>query len=302
MKFILLFIVLFCLSPVFAADAPVVAFAPEFPQSMRAEVGKLLLQAWQRVAPTEEISPLTVEWAADKEAFGRRVGKNPEHLMAAANWQTSTIILNGEAFRQADPSERLVTIIHEYVHLLIGQSEVFIPLWLEEGLAMHVSGDLQRAGSEWQLTAAHSFDRLIPIREIDSRFPEEPARRSLAYRQAYSLTGFVLERDYPITGAAGLLDDLLDEDHRVRLEMWTSDRMAMHGLELAWRKTLGSVWAWIAVLGSGTVFWGLVTALFLYAYFHRKKRTRQVEEKWKEEDAWMESIPDSEYEDDEDEK
>lgn len=287
-----------------SVHAPVIEFAPSFPEGLKPQVEELVLEAHQQVAGasgTPFKRTITVEWTENAQAFGRRVGMNPEHVMAAADSAKACIILNGEAFNRSTPGERRQTLVHEYVHLFVGQTALTLPLWLEEGLAMHLSGDLEVAASDWQMTLAHSMDRLIPLTELHGQFPQEPARRSLAYRQAYSATAYLLKRNYPVMGAQGLLADIADPVQGVRLETWLDDRMIIHGLERSWREGLSSVWSWIAMLGSAGVFWGIVTLLFLYAYFLRRRRSREIQQRWEEDEPWRQSVPDEFYEGDEEE-
>lgn len=268
-----------------------IQFAAGFPDGLRESVRNLLRASHAAIAgdiahPQDgPVSVIIVEWAEDREAFGRRLGMAPEHIMAAADSSRSTIILNGQAFAQATPRERQITMTHEYVHLFLGRSGRMIPLWLEEGLAMRLSGDLDAAASGWQLTLAHSMGRLIPIRDLSARFPGDPDRRSLAYRQAYSLTAFLLERQYRIGGAQALMADLVDPAVGRRLESQLGDELNLVAMEMAWQESLHSIWTWIGVVTSSSVLWGLATALFIYAYIRRRRRNRETLREWAREDA-----------------
>ncbi|GEM_PF-2265757 len=308
---ILCLILIATTSSAIAASPLQITFDSTVPQGLRPSIQQQIIQARQIVDSQGHFTfskPVTIEWAATATQVEQRLHMRPEHLAAAAIPDEGRIIINGQQFRQSSPGEQQVTLTHEFVHLFIGAFVVDrTPLWLEEGLAMHISGDLEQAASSWQLTLAYSTGRLLPIDELTGSFPSDPAQRALAYRQAYSLTSFLLKQHNPVNGAAGMLEELADPVRGPRLTEWLDDLPLMRAYEAQWKKTLHDFWSWVAVLGSGGVLWAIITAMFLYAYYRRKRANRQTVQKWHDEDAWMESVPDEHYqnwgdEEDEDDK
>lgn len=84
---------------------------------------------------------------------------------------------------------------HEYVHALLhdrfGANSDALPTWLNEGLAMQLAGDV------WpELDQAMSGDiTVIPLTSLEGSWNALPASAStVAYAEAYSATGYLIER------------------------------------------------------------------------------------------------------------
>ena len=271
---------------------------PDLPEGAQADIRNLLENAHARIAPlgpATEQETINVEWAPDLKSFQQSVELPPEHTMAAARAEERLIIVNGEKFNSVDPAQRQVTITHEYVHLFLGtHCASRLPLWLEEGLAMHLSGDLAYA-SDFRLVVDNSFNTLIPLIDLRSGFPSEPKARATAYRQAYSVTAYVIQNRYSRLGARDLVETLVDPKHGEWFidQYWSA--MSTNALELQWRQTISSIWAWALFITSGTFLWGAISALFIVAYIRRRRKTKKKIREWETEDAWMESLPAEEY-------
>jgi hypothetical protein len=267
---------------------------PGLPEGAQNDIRDLLENAHARIAPLGPEAgreTINVEWAPDLDSFKQSVRLPPEHTMAAARAEERLIIINGENFNRADPFERQVTITHEYAHLFLGtHCPSRLPLWLEEGLAMHLSGD-QSYASDFRLVLDNSFGVLTPLVDLRHGFPSEPKARSTAYRQAYSVTAYVLRKEYSGQGARDLVRALIDPKHGDWFidQFW--DAMSTNALEVQWRQTISSIWAWLLFITSGTFLWGAISALFIVAYIRRRRKTTQKIREWEAEDAWMESLP-----------
>jgi len=269
--------------------APRIEFSDKTPEGQRPDLRRLLLHAHENIAPLSfqpaVAPPIRVQWAATGREFQARLGLPPEHTMAAAVPRRREIVINGEAFNAADPAERQMTMTHEFVHLFLG---LFcpepLPLWLEEGLAMRLSGDVDYA-SEWRLTLANSLGSLAPLMNLRSSFPGEASARAMAYREGYSATGYYLSKEYPATGARGLVEDLVDPDLGPRRIERLQSAAFTQSLEVGWRASLKSIWAWVGLVTSGTALWGAITALFLAAYIKRRRDRRRRLEEWESEDV-----------------
>ncbi len=268
----------------FAASVPQGA-REEMAQSLRAVHEAMLRGSAHAARPDAQgAMEITIEWAASQEEFERRVRMRPEHIMAAAEPGRGRIIVNGEAFRAASPAERRSTMAHEYIHLFLGlRAPGPLPRWLEEGLAMHLTGETDY-DAHWRLTLANSFDALIPLGNLRHGFPDDPSARETAYRQAYSATAYYLRLEYPVTGAAGLIDRLLDGERGAETLGLLWDAGFTDRLEASWRGEMSSLWGWIAAASSATALWGVATALFIGAYLRRKRKDREILRRWQSEE------------------
>lgn len=92
------------------------------------------------------------------------------------------------------PFNSLGTLIyHEIFHILIDHhlNGNFLPLWLNEGLAMYISREFKGHGTV-KLATASVFNNLIPLSELRSGFPSG-SRRELAYIQSFDAVNYLID-------------------------------------------------------------------------------------------------------------
>ena len=92
------------------------------------------------------------------------------------------------------PREIKKILWHEYTHAVINDlSGSNCPRWLHEGLARYQEARIEPVDLP---DLGRDPDRLIPLLELDRAFgfDQDPARVRLAYDQAYSLAGYLINR------------------------------------------------------------------------------------------------------------
>jgi hypothetical protein len=86
-------------------------------------------------------------------------------------------------------------VAHELTHLVIHQITlnpyIDLPVWLDEGLAMHTEGPLEAVFSD-SLSGAIAGNRLISVRSLSSPFSAYAEESVLSYAQSYSLVDFLI--------------------------------------------------------------------------------------------------------------
>jgi hypothetical protein len=86
-------------------------------------------------------------------------------------------------------------IAHELTHLVIHQVTLNpysdLPVWLDEGLAMHSEGPLEPVLQDY-LNGAIAQGRLISVRSLSSPFSAYAGEAALSYAQSYSLVEFLI--------------------------------------------------------------------------------------------------------------
>ena len=86
-------------------------------------------------------------------------------------------------------------VAHELTHLVIHQITlnpyIDLPVWLDEGLAMHTEGPLEAVFSS-SLSGAIAENRLISVRSLSSPFSAYAEESVLSYAQSYSLVDFLI--------------------------------------------------------------------------------------------------------------
>lgn len=91
-------------------------------------------------------------------------------------------------------------IFHEYSHALIRALTPFCPMWLNEGLAEYFSLEdpVERIG------------QLIPLKNLENRFPADPRTVAVAYRESYSAVVYLIDK-YGLYRIKELLEALARE-------------------------------------------------------------------------------------------
>ncbi len=158
--------------------------------------------AFSRVStllPEYTAGPFVMFVTSTPDEFAAQTGRDPARFIGAAlsRWSfqhdaisiaSAAFYINGAVFH-ADPNlDRQQTITHELTHLVLAQQTMpFTPLWLVEGMAMHVSDDLPAAAMQEQRDSgavdAWQLQEFTALR----RFGEhDPAGQQTATEYAYS--------------------------------------------------------------------------------------------------------------------
>lgn len=149
------------------------------------------------------------------------------------------IIIMGVAESSADWSKS--TVIHELTHMMVDHFSFscigFVPLWLNEGLAVYSEGPLDAQFQE-PLNRAIQDNTLLSVRSISGNFSEVSDRANLSYGQSYSLVYFLIEtygQEKMIELLAALRDGLTPDKAVEQAYGFDVD-----GLEDAWRAAIGA--------------------------------------------------------------
>jgi hypothetical protein len=132
-------------------------------------------------------------------------------------------------------------IPHELTHAVLHQIEQppfgEIPRWLHEGLALRSEGGM---GTEERstLAAAIKQDTLIPLRVLNSPFPDQRERAVLSYAESNSLVEFIIE-EYGSQKLGELLSVFAQGAHYDDA-MTRVFGLDMDGMEDLWREHVGA--------------------------------------------------------------
>jgi hypothetical protein len=132
---------------------------------------------------------------------------------------------------------------HELTHLVIHQAtdNPFgdIPRWLDEGLAVYMSGELQASwrGYGSLVNASAKQGKLMTLQTLSSSFPADSEQAGLAYAESGMVVQFIIDHYgqdamaqlLHIFSQGALYDDALKE--ALGVDTW--------GLDNAWRESLG---------------------------------------------------------------
>lgn len=138
----------------------------------------------------------------------------------------------------AFPSLRQVLaheLCHIYLHDLLGARAPAVPLWMEEAIAKHVSGEWTE-GDEVVLQEAVLGGRLLGFESIEQDFPSQHRAATVAYAQSATFLAFAEQQHGPLvlrTYLDGVRGGL---DHREALEAATGRDLG--SLEAEWKEYL----------------------------------------------------------------
>jgi hypothetical protein len=133
---------------------------------------------------------------------------------------------------------------HELTHLVIHQATDNpygdIPRWLDEGLAVYMSGELDTDWRDYRNLVATSAKggKLMTLQTLSSSFPADSEQAGLAYAQSGVVVEFIIEhygqdamaRLLEIFSEGALYDDALEQ--ALDVDTW--------GLDSAWRQSIGA--------------------------------------------------------------
>jgi len=216
-------------------------------------------------------------WIEEANEFSRRIGRRGE-VLAVAEGGTRRVILNGAQLRRSGAGRLPEVLAHEYVHVYVDQVlPAPIPVWLNEGLAMVLT---ERWSFDKAVSLAmHSvFGRLLTLEEITNAFPRDRSSVQVAYLQSQSMTRFLIDQRFSISGPKGLVADLASRDSLVQKLL--RDRDWLEGFEKRWQEKVVRPTRFVFVLSSGTTLWGLLALVVIWAWAKRRRQRRQTEAKW----------------------
>ena len=226
--------------------------------------------------------PVNVFIAPNVAAFHRRApGFMPGQVSGVADPERGLITVKSPRLRGAR-ANFLDTLRHELVHVLVARStkDVFMPRWLNEGLAMFMAKEYQFATP---MTMAMMFfeNRLIQYKDLDMAFmnPGQEMEFGDAYAQALSLTRHLYKRLGP------------DRFWQVVLATRTMpfpDALRQYGgidVQELMRGYTRSLWLVVLVgaMASGS-FFAPMSVLTIVAWFSVRRQRRKVLEGWAQEE------------------
>ena len=138
----------------------------------------------------------------------------------------------------------LVAAPHELTHLVIDQATKNpfggnIPTWLDEGLAVYMSGELDASwrGYRALVAAAAKAGQLMTLQTLSSSFPADPGQTLQAYGQSGTVVEFIIKH-YGKDAMARLLD-IFSQGSTYDDALKQALGVDTHGLDNAWRQSIG---------------------------------------------------------------
>jgi hypothetical protein len=213
----------------------------------------------------------------------------PSYASGVAYSQIGLVLLTIFPEQPNTDHDLLEVFRHELAHVALydalgGQH---VPRWLNEGFAIHLSGEssLQRVQVLWPAVLAGN---VLPFAQLDSGFASGAGQVSLAYAEAADVVRYLLRtRD---ANRFNLMLNRLREGVSLDAALTESYGVGLTGLEYEWREDASRRYSFWPVLLSGSMIWVGVLGLFVLAWRSHKKRTQATLERWAREEAQEELL------------
>ncbi len=171
--------------------------------------------------------------------------------------------------------------VHEVAHLFIHEAGGDdVPRWLDEGLAIFLSGE-DRGASFWDLALAIVGDNAYYLGEIETRFPAREGAAHLAYYESLTAVQFIVRR----WGAASI-PRLLRETRAAGFDAATAAVLGMspEEFEEAWETDLRRRTRWVVWTAGGVPAASLFALLFLAAVIRKRIAGARKLARWEAEE------------------
>lgn len=217
--------------------------------------------------------PLKIHFYYDKEELGSRLHAVP-YWSAGIARSGSEVHIFGR-----NRSQWLSILKHELFHALLGQNEVSVPVWLNEGLAQWQAGQMDWGGFV-ELGTATARQNLIPLVDLDVILSFNHKRASLAYGQALDATKFLINRH-----GESILPYLLGSDDlgfRERFKAETGEDLI--DFEIEWRQSMEARFWFFKVSQIPGLLWAFSPLIVILAWFLKRQRGKQKLKEWEQEE------------------
>lgn len=186
--------------------------------------------------------------------------------------------------KQHNPAYDLEEVFkHELAHLALKDAVAgkHVPRWLNEGFAVHFSGEssLARMKTLWTAALART---LLPLSELDVRFPDDEVETPIAYAQSADVVRHMLRTHDRERFMATL--------RRVRggqpfpAALADAYGLDVPALEEEWLAEVAKRYSFWPVLLSSVVWVGAI-GLFVVGYYRRRRQQRVTLDRWAVEEA-----------------
>lgn len=265
----------------------------EFPRSQKHWVKPLLSEAAAFKAEVSErlgqdtLTNVRVRLAEDPKqmALLAPIGAPyPKYAVGVAYSRLNLILLTLAPLHAGAEHDLQETFRHELAHLALHDAVAShrVPLWFNEGLAVHLSRE-KAFGRMQTLWSAAVSGNLMPLAEIERKFPKDVVGVPLAYAQSADVVRYLLRQED--SERFQLLIQRVRRGQEFDRALYDSYGMDIRGLEYHWREEVAGRYSIWPMLFSGTVIWVLAVGLAGVAWYRKRKREERTLNRWAKEEA-----------------
>ncbi len=227
---------------------------------------------------------LNIYLASRPAEFGQLTGwKLPAWSQGVALTDRNVVVLKSPKY-SGSRVDLAKAAVHEFVHILLSTDAGRIPLWLNEGLAVMLSGE--GYFDDRPLTNASITGHFISFNQMEQVLKFDPASAQLAYQQALSAVRYLVA-EFGWQAVAKILKGARS-DQDFNRAFFDATGLWVDEFENEWLKKMGGKYKYSLLKDLnfliGYLFIPLLLLGGLLAYIRRKRILRR----WKEEEGYYE--------------
>jgi hypothetical protein len=212
----------------------------------------------------------------------------PEYASGVAYNGMHLVLLTMMAPRGAEGTDLDAVFRHELAHVALEDAVKghHVPVWFNEGLAMHLAGEKwERVYDLWRATTQGT---LLPVADLDRSFPRNPMEVSIAYAQSVDFVGFLGRRTD--LGRFHSLIERVGEGQPFERSVNDAYGADLRRLEYQWRSDLEKRFSVLPLVTGGSFIWVLVMGGLVYAYAKKRRRAKKILDRWEREEALEDAL------------
>jgi Peptidase MA superfamily len=253
---------------------PLIEEAPAYRALLADELGQSVLDHVEvRIARSADDMAAMAPREVPPPAYASGVAYPAHHLVLLS--------LTAPAGGDAVPLDEVFR--HELFHVALEDAVKghHVPLWFNEGMAIHASDEhrLTRVHTLWDATLSRS---VIPLSDLDRSFPNQNYEASIAYAESADVVRFLLRNPDRLRFSA-LIERVRGGQpfDRALADAYDTD---LRKLEFQWREDIAKRYTFAPVLASGMTVWVFTLAILVVGYVRKRRRDRETLARWEEEE------------------
>jgi hypothetical protein len=209
-----------------------------------------------------------------------------EEMLAVAFPQLSRILIRRTSLVPIGSGNLPETLTHEMLHIFLSQfarqHNVNIPLWLNEGLAQWVSERTITELDRQYLANSARSNILLPLKELEVKFPSTPGQSRLAYLESYEFLSYLVK----MRGEESLRNLFAQSARLGGFEGAFTEVFgkSVEELEKEWTQQLAQSHSFWSQFWRQVTIWELLSLLAVVAFVRYIVRSRRLKRKFEEEE------------------
>ncbi|HEY1959849.1 MAG TPA: peptidase MA family metallohydrolase [Polyangiaceae bacterium] len=249
-----------------------------------ADTFKNEISAWLGQTVLDQVQVRLARSQEDMNALAPVGAPPPRYAVGVAYSSLHLIIISLREPHTAEATDLPEVLRHELAHVALFDATQgrHVPLWFNEGFAVHASGEqsFNRLHTLWSATLSKS---ILPLEDLDKSFPDDNQQVSIAYAESADFVRYLL-RDEDRARFGSLIERVRKGtpfDRALSDAYGDSTRI----LEYQWREDLDKRMSYWPMLTGSSMLWSLIVVILAVAFVRRRKKAKETLARWAKEEA-----------------